>query len=76
MVNIDVYDPHKQKLFRVFNNFECKEILRPKSMRTAVLENVTIQISYETPQLLMFDKPRHMCQFPKCASMVYQLAFC
>lgn len=29
------------------------EILRPKSLRTAVLENVAIQISYETPELLI-----------------------
>lgn len=37
------------------------EILRPKSLRTAVLENVAIQISYETPELLI----RHTYWFPK-----------
>ena len=38
-VNIDSYNPHEQKLFGILTNHERhKRILRPKSLRTAVLD--------------------------------------
>lgn len=38
VVNTYRYNPHKQKLFEVLNNFqECKEVLRHKSLRTTGL---------------------------------------
>lgn len=49
-----VYDLHKQKLFGALNfNKSIKVSWDQKDSGTSVLENVAIQISYETPQLLI-----------------------